>query len=174
MSGVLKVKVGGVWTPVSATAGPHHASHEPGGSDALQFSTGILERGRTVPLGEWTDVPYSAANFQGSSGMSWTVDASDVVTFRYTLIGKTAVVILNLQATTVGGTPAAGLYVSLPFTPLVYTSAMFWGLDNGVWMVGAFQTVTGDPRIALYRSDAAPWAVSSGNTYVTGQLVVSI
>jgi hypothetical protein len=49
-TGVLKVRVGGAWIPVATAAGgPHHATHETGGNDALvSLDAGILTSG-TVP-----------------------------------------------------------------------------------------------------------------------------
>src|SRR5687767_3216414 len=36
---------------------------------------------------QWTTVPYDAANFSGSGGMTWTVDAGDQITYSYLLDG---------------------------------------------------------------------------------------
>jgi hypothetical protein len=100
----------------AGVAGPHHAQHETGGSDEVLFPSGIKERGRSVAMGEWIDIPFNAANFVGFGGMTWTVAAGNVLTNAYALVGKTMYWSLFLAGTTLGGTPSSQLFVTAPFT----------------------------------------------------------
>lgn len=43
----------------------------------------------TTLCDEWISVAYNASDFSSLTGGTWTVDASDVLTDRYKLIGKT-------------------------------------------------------------------------------------
>jgi len=57
------------------------------------FASGaITERTRTLPMGEWYDVPFSASNYfvQTGSG-TWVVGPAANIQSRYTLIGKTMI-----------------------------------------------------------------------------------
>ena len=72
----------------------------------------ITERGRSTPLGEWINVPYSAANFSANTG-TWTVEAADLQAFRYTLIGKTMSVAFRIAATSLSSA-ATWLTIRIP------------------------------------------------------------
>ena len=143
---------------------PHHATHEPGGSDpivalsgavittgtvadarlsanvalkninnnfsASQVITGNLgvsgnasanagyyERLRSVAMGEWQAVPYSAANFGAVSPMTWSVPSGNIFTNTFTIIGKTLLWHFYLSSSTIGGSPAASLLIKPPVPP---------------------------------------------------------
>ena len=54
----------------------------------LYVGVDVYEKGRTTPMGHWIDVAYSAGNFAATTG-NWTVDAGDVETYAYALVGRT-------------------------------------------------------------------------------------
>lgn len=58
-----------------------------------------------------SDVPFNASDFTGVSG-TWTVEAGDVLLFRYALIGKLMIVWLYLHATADTGSDA--LQIKIP------------------------------------------------------------
>ena len=86
-----------------------------------------------VPLGVWTAAPYNAGDFTASSG-TWTVDAGDVSVLRYTRIGKTLTVAINLANTT---TSAATSVVNIKI-PGGYTALGVQGM-TGRLIEGASQ-----------------------------------
>ena len=72
------------------------------------------EKGRTSPLGHWVTVPFNAANFLGTSGMTWTVTAGNVANNRYCLIGRTLIWSLYISTSTLGGTASGALELAIP------------------------------------------------------------
>jgi hypothetical protein len=135
----------------------------------------ITERARTLPLGEWTDIPFAASNFvSAGGGMTWTVVSGSQTTFAYTLIGKTALIAVTLGGTTVSGTPSQPLRIVLPIVPTHSNEALFWGLDNGTQVTIRVRIINGDPSLYLYRSDGANWSISPANTTISGQAFISI
>jgi hypothetical protein len=132
----------------------------------------VYEKGRTTPMGHWIAVPYSAANFTGGSGMTWTVAAGDQQLYRYTLIGKTMTVAFSIGGV-IGGTPAGDLHIVLPAGLASANSATvnpFW-FYNGAFGVGYAQ-VNG-PSIQLNKPTQAAWAAGSGNVFA-GQITFEL
>ena len=81
-------------------------------SGNLATTGGYLEKGRLIPIGHWIDVSYSGANFTSDVG-TWVVDAGDVITNSYTLIGRTMLWLLFITSSTITGSPT-GLRIALP------------------------------------------------------------
>jgi hypothetical protein len=79
----------------------------------IQPDGAFRERGRTTPVGEWINMPYSATDFGITGTGTWTVAAGDVAVQRYMLIGNTLFYHVYLASTTVTGAPAS-LFVKLP------------------------------------------------------------
>jgi hypothetical protein len=69
------------------------------------FTQGLKERGRTAPMGEWTDVAFNAANY-GAGGGTWTVTAPDVGRHRYAVVGKHVTLQVTISGT-VAGSPTS-------------------------------------------------------------------
>jgi hypothetical protein len=78
----------------------------------------VSEKGRLTPMGHWIDVPFTAANFSGSGGMTWTVGAAAITRNRYCLIGNTMVWSLALSAgptaNSLTGTASAAIAITIP------------------------------------------------------------
>ena len=136
---------------------------------------GVYERGRTVAMGEWIDVPFSAANFTANGTMTWTVAAGDQVIYRYALVGKTVTVNLNLSTTSIGGTVNTTLYLALPaaLTPAKDARTLLHIYNGaGGWRPGVAMVAAGVARIAVLNVDqVTTWAVSTDTTYVVGQMI---
>jgi hypothetical protein len=119
--------------------------------------------------GAWVTVPYSAAIFTGSGGMTWTVDAGDVVTYRYRLQGRTLQVQFYFNTTSVGGTLSNVLQAALPFAaaggqllaPVVVTEAAIQGL-------GTITIAPPNGSLLLQKLNGATWAAATNATAVSG------
>lgn len=87
-----------------------------GKGSATYVYDGTTDRWRilTHNQGAWIDVAFSAGNFVGNGSMTWTVGSGDVSTQKYLLIGRLLYYNINLQNTTVGGTPNIELQVTIP------------------------------------------------------------
>ena len=137
----------------------------------------ITERGRTTPLGEWIDVPYSAANFYAAAG-TWTVEAADQVTFQYMLVGKTLFLNVWLQTTSVSTAPA-WVAVANPLgivVPPRQIRTLIQTYDGTAWGSGLASTVPGDSRIFFYRTlnTGTAWPTVTNNLYIIGQFSVPL
>ncbi len=129
----------------------------------------------TTP-GAWTTPAFDAAFFTASGSMTWTVEAGDVTTYAYAIIGKIMTVAFTLYTTTVGGTPSATLYIKVPASKTV-TKAMTNPvslLDNMVRSIGIATVAAGGQQIAITRTDVANWTASTNQTYVLGQITFEI
>lgn len=128
----------------------------------------VYEKQRTTPLGHWIDVPYSAGNF-AAPGATWTVASGSVLSFAYTLIGKTMIVTMQLNNTSLSAA-VADLLVTLPLG----ASAKHHGttgllLENGgTWGVAAqAYVVANDPKIHVARSNLTAFAAGTISFYLT-------
>jgi hypothetical protein len=132
----------------------------------------ITERGRGVPIGDWISPSFNAGDYTGRASMTWTVASGDVMTFAYTMRGKTMTVSLVLLTTTVGGTPSTSLQVAIPggFTAAKAMQSVCEVLDNGARTTGRINVAASGTLIAIQRTDLANWAASTDNTAVRGQL----
>jgi hypothetical protein len=80
----------------------------------VQNDGSIRERGRAAALGDWTNVPFNAADYTGSGAMTWAVAAGNVSLYRYSIVGKTAFVEMDISGAILGGTASTSLRVALP------------------------------------------------------------
>jgi len=132
-------------------------------------------------LGQWIDVPYDPAHFAASPGMTWSVQAADVITYAYTVIGKTLFLNLYLDFTAISGTPGPKLYAALPGGFQAARAAQFLALayDNG-WAVTQFMVrLPSDPDyigdyVELARLDGANWTLTPNLAFVRANLWVSV
>jgi hypothetical protein len=136
----------------------------------------LWERNRTVGMGDWTDVPYSAANFT-SNGSAWTVDAGDQVTLAYMLIGKTMFVNIWLNPTTVGASgPPSELRIKIPgnyLSAVNQRTAALHFYDAG-WFAGVFNMVAGGNYIGCQKVSAGLWSGGAANIAIIGQAIIEI
>src|SRR4029077_4225941 len=92
----------------------------------------------------WVPVTYSAANFVGTGSMTWTVDSADQVRFSYRLNGKTMDVSFYLDATTLGGTAANEVRLTIPAGATVkgWSTGYAWLINGALGIAG---TIRGAP-----------------------------
>jgi hypothetical protein len=63
---------------------------------------------------QWKSVPYDAGNFTASGAMTWTVEQTDQVNFRYMVNDRTMTVALVVKFSSVGGTAHQELQIKIP------------------------------------------------------------
>lgn len=129
-------------------------------------------------LGQWTAVPYSAANFTANAG-TWTVDAGDVVTYAYTLVGKTMWLNFYLSATSVVAPLPAELRIALPGGATAAQVTVAPGLsvfDGSAYRVGSLVTAVGSAYVSLRLDPAgtATWPATTNATTVGGMVCLPL
>jgi len=133
----------------------------------------ISERGRTTPLGQWIDVPFSSSNFT-SSANSWVVDSGDVISHSYTLIGKTMYLEFFIFNSTTS-VPAAELRITIPggFT-VSKTYALAGGIafDGTTWTTAYISLTGGNSFVALrvHPTGAVNWPIGTNNISVSAMV----
>jgi hypothetical protein len=120
--------------------------------------------------GTWVDLTYSAGNFVGNGSMTWTVDASDLVTYGYSMNGKIVTLAFFIQTTSVGGTLANNLMINLPWVSTRYAEATCRCINNGVQVLGFSRINSAENLIRFNLFDSSNWLASTNNTGVFGQL----
>lgn len=119
----------------------------------------IYEKGRGIPMGHVVDVPFNAASYTVYPSGTWSVVATDVVAFSYTLVGKTVTLTLNISGSTISGAP---VYLIIT-NPVGAPSRPAAGIiritqPSGVVEEGTVWIQTADGSIYLARKANATWA----------------
>lgn len=124
---------------------------------------------------------YNAADFTGQGLMTWTVDAGDVIVFRYRLNGSTLLVDFVLRTTTVGGTLNKALHIKIPggFTAANQATNGYMYNDNAAGYLFAatwIDNVSTPTLINLYAVGfgTTNWSASTSLTHVYGQLNIEV
>ena len=116
----------------------------------------------------FTNTPYVAGDYTSAAPSGgWTVDAGDVVTNRWCLIGNDLLFWqLELQTTTVASTPVI-LIIQMPngFVSTAQVSYPIFISDNGASDFGLGQTV-GTGFMRCLKKDLSAWANSTNNSYI--------
>ena len=143
---------------------------------ALTSSGAIKERARATALGEWITPAFSAGNFTAINAMTWTVGAGDVITYAYTLIGKTMVVVFAIHTSSIGGTPDAYIYIAIPggFTAAKQANSFARIWENGADSSGIVYVLPGGSVINIIIQGGGNFAASTDTTYVQGEIVFEI
>lgn len=128
--------------------------------------------------GNWIDVAFSAGNFTASGSMTWTVASGDQTLFRYKQRGTMLSLILDLQTTTVGGTPATDLKVTTPFTMATTTTGAHYqgaGRDNNASPeLLQLKTTAASAILTFVRNAGGNWTASTDLTAITANLALDI
>lgn len=133
----------------------------------LKVGRDLYEKGRTVPMGHAIPVSYNAAYFATQAG-TWTV--SQVLTYHYTLVGKTITLWLGLGSHSLS-VASQWLAVLLPFG-----NAQYRAIGSGTFNTAAaylpMMVVINESQgsVFMYRSDfpASSFpAGASGALYMT-------
>src|SRR6266850_2130207 len=116
--------------------------------------------------GAWIAVPYASGNFTGSGAMTWTVDAGDVLCFRYWLKGCTVTLNVAIVNSTVGGTPDSFLQVNqlATYAGSQSIASGAWYKDNGTFGTGTVQSNGATLQVA--KTAGANWTASTNLTQV--------
>ena len=168
------VTVTGVLTSAGVTASGPITTTGSVTAGSVTVTGGIVERGRTVPLGEWIAVPYNASDFSASAG-TWTVEAADLAPFRYTLIGKTMIVNVRLFPTTLSAA-ANQLRAKIPggYVSAVNAEMPIRAIDSGGRQTGNALVSTGSNLIAFEKINDTQWAAGTNTVGPLGTLVFEI
>lgn len=111
----------------------------------------------------WNNVGFNASDFTGGSSMIWTVEASDVITFKYMIVGKMMVLIITIRGSEIGGTPSASLVIRIPsgFRARGETSVLGDGLDNAVGVACFILVLSGQSIFVGKHPVADNWVATS-------------
>jgi hypothetical protein len=115
--------------------------------------------------------------FSGSSGMTWTVDVADVVSFNYYVRGRKLAIAFEVLSTTMGGTLSSALSIQLPggFTSASQLALPFQYVDNGgAQAVGWIEADPGSPFLTLRKFGAGNWTASTNNTQAYGSIEIDV
>jgi hypothetical protein len=141
--------------------------------DHAHMTNGLLERDRSVAMGEWINVAYSAGNFTAGTG-TWTVEEEDQLTLKYTLIGKTAILVLTLVNTTVSDITAY-LAVALPFTSTgTIVGSLCRIIENGVQKSGFPYMSASGSKLYIYILGASFAAAGADKTTIQLTFITEI
>jgi hypothetical protein len=144
------------------------------------FTGAITERARTTPVGEWITIPYNAADYTTNTAATWGVDAGDLRTLRYMLVGKTVTLMFTLITTSVGTPAPTELRMKIPtgLVPAYQAVAMAQIYDGstGGWQSGVATIAAGATVIAFSKINlTTTFTASAVNTiYVYGQISFEI
>jgi hypothetical protein len=183
--------VGGGWIAqefqelAAQTTAAWNREHNDDDTHSTIHATGtISERSRTVPMGEWIDIPLTQSRFTGSGTMTWTLPAAVSVQMyaNYMLIGKTVFVRWNVIGMSVGG--AVGLFLNLTIldslTPATnrQTIGNFQYTDNGVVGVGQVSAQPGANGVGTFlrfiNATVVNWTASAGLNNSQGELFFEV
>jgi hypothetical protein len=133
---------------------------------ALASSGNIHEKGRAVALGHWISHPYAAGDYTGTAG-AWTVEAGDVISNRYAVIGQTLVWQVWLQASSLA--VAGGIKVRLPGGHAAGGPGFGIGkaYDGTTWQLVTL-SVPGAPAdyVDIQRLDFSNWPATTNGLHV--------
>lgn len=168
------LRVGGEWLAreieniVRQVSGSWAKEHQPDDTHGDVHALSVSERGRAVPMGEWISVEYRSTDFTASGAMTWTVQAADVATFKYMLLGKTMFVVGSFTATSVGGVPDVTLRVKIPngMLPAMMMASGNRCTDNAVGVMVSNTVRVDQDYIEVFRFDAAVWTASVNNSNI--------
>jgi hypothetical protein len=123
----------------------------------FHVSRNLLEKGRTTPIGHVIDVGYSAAHYSVYPSGAWTVAAGQLTTFCYSLVGKTAVVSVVIDGSTVSGSPILLIVANPLGGPARHASAVARINLGGAWEEGSINVQPADGSIYVSRRSQAAW-----------------
>jgi hypothetical protein len=151
-----------------------HQEHESDNRHKIIHATrAIFKRGQTVTaLGDPYNVPFTPGDFTGFTTMTWTVDAGDVTTWAYTLMGSTMTLWFDIRTSTIGGVPTAAVQMKIPdgwYAALTVTNACRI-LDNAVSATAYVQSTIKTNTLLVFRTDLAVWTASANATAVQGTI----
>jgi hypothetical protein len=140
----------------------------------VTFGGSIAERNRSIAMGAWQNVPFSAGNFTGAGSMTVTLTSGDQVRYRYMVIGESMWVEVDLRGIDIGGTPSLSIQIAIPGGFSATANNQGWNVlrvtDNGLIGTG-FALVNNDGSgIQIRRSMGGGdnWTVGTGVAAIFG------
>jgi hypothetical protein len=130
----------------------------------------------THTQGAWIAVAYASGNFTANGAMTWTVDAGDQVTYTYCLHGRTLIVAVQVNSTTVGGTLNNNLLVAIPggFTAARTITNPAYMQQAGSNVNGFVEVSAAGTTIALWKDAGNNWAASTNGTNARFELTFEV
>ena len=126
--------------------------------------------------GPWAVVPYIASNFTASGSMTWAVEEGDVVTYAYSVRGKTITVAFTLKNYTIGGTPSQDLRLAIPLGLISkrHIDNPVFLIDNSVRQIGLAVVLADSTTIAIQKTDLSNWTPVTNNGFIAGQVTFEV
>jgi hypothetical protein len=131
----------------------------------------------SVPPMIMQDVPYNANDFSGNGAMTWTVEAGDIVSFRYGIQGKMLFVSLFIVTSSIAGVLDSTLQIKLPGgyiaskdtarIPCVLT-------DNATWGIGSCWIQVGQNLIKTTKIPISNFLNSVNTTIASFQIWIEV
>jgi hypothetical protein len=125
------------------------------------------EKQRTTPLGHWVDLPQSQSSFTANTG-TWSITGATIYTYAYTAIGKTLLVALVVNSTSVSGSPVE-LRLALPAGFTCASNIPTYPIINeaGVFATGSsVQGTAGAGYLSIYKAAAAAFTTTTNATNI--------
>lgn len=126
----------------------------------------------------WTPVTFDAATFTANGAMTWSVDAADVVTHEYGLIGDLLFLAFHVNTSDVGGVADSELRIALPSGYLTAgwsAGSLYYSDAGGSLTTGSVLCAPGEAWVSLYKSPVANWTLTTGdNTRVIGSIALRV
>ena len=145
-------------------------------SGTLTNCTGLPLTGLVATA--WTTPAFNAGDFTAEGAMTWTVEAGDVITYSYIIIGKTMFINFNIDLTTVGGTLSSMLFIAIPAGKVATKLAKFvYALSEGTgWLPAIAQVNVSGTTISLYKdmTQGGNFTAGTDTHYTSGSLVFEI
>jgi hypothetical protein len=153
-------------TPTAPTAAPS--------TNTTQLATTAFVTTASAPPA-WTAVAYSAANFVGTGGMTWTVDSGDQVRFSYLLVGKTMTVSFWFNSTSLTGTATNEIRMTIPAgkSSAAYSAGIVW-LNNPGSLAGVINAPAGQTYLQIYKIDQTNYTLSTNTFLLSGTFTFEV
>lgn len=128
--------------------------------------------------GTWITPTYAAGTYTATGGGTWTVDAGDVATFKYRLSGRTLLVEVQLDTTSIAGTVASAV-ITLPNSYVVTSTVTtpFLLFDNSAAVAVAASMRVGAAGTSIgfqFLNIATNFTASANLTYFRGAMSFEI
>jgi hypothetical protein len=130
--------------------------------------------------GAWITPAYLSTDFTGQAAMTWTVDAGDVIVYRYRLAGRMLMVSWVLRTTSVGGTLNKALIIKVPGGFAIAnqaTNGYMYNDNAGGYLFSGAWCDSGTPTaINLYTVGfgTVNWSASTHLTHVYGSIPIEV
>jgi len=128
----------------------------------------------TIP-GAWTTPVFDAGSFTALSG-TWTVEAADVVTYAYSIMGKRMRVAFTIESTTITA-GSERMLIKIPAsktaTKTIYSDGIPWIISNGSVISGRCRVDAASTFIQIL-PDAGTFAGGTNNNGVYGGIEFEI